>query len=313
MNYNPDMYKSLKICVGAIIKNPEILKFVPDHLKVNQSVYIASRTYNLSQIAIKLKNVRSSHQRCSVKKDALRNVAKFTGKQLCQSLFFNKFLRTPPLTEHLRAIVSEMCDKVVDMYPSAKQFVPERYNALEMSDKTVNTCPFVFGFVFDSVIRLKKCVIKLFPNINVVNGLIPRDAINTKRRQKLLEVNKLLQDKCTNCTSVYFLKPDTYWTALDGGLNKIFYCKYNIHILENGNKKLALSIKTKLDNIGVNCHEITINEKVVPTVKAVDYQRADYQRAITTSLRNWQSNSTIKRNAKLRSPKCQLNFKTSTI
>ena len=29
----------------------------------------------------------------------------------------------------------------------------------------------------------------------VVNGLIPRDAINTKRRQKLLEVNQLLQDK----------------------------------------------------------------------------------------------------------------------
>ena len=32
----------------------------------------------------------SSHQRCSVKKGALRNFAKFTGKHLCQSLFFNK-------------------------------------------------------------------------------------------------------------------------------------------------------------------------------------------------------------------------------
>ena len=41
----------------------------------------------------------------------------------------------------------------------------------------------------------------------VVNGLIPRDAINTKRRQKLLEVNQLLQDKCMNYTSVCFLKP----------------------------------------------------------------------------------------------------------
>ena len=56
------------------------------------------------------------------KKGALRNFAKFTGKHLCQSLFFNevaglvkkrlwhrcfpvnfaKFLRTPFLTEHLR-------------------------------------------------------------------------------------------------------------------------------------------------------------------------------------------------------------------
>ena len=29
-------------------------------------------------------------QRCSVKKGVLRNFAKFTRKQLCQSLFFNK-------------------------------------------------------------------------------------------------------------------------------------------------------------------------------------------------------------------------------
>ena len=33
---------------------------------------------------------RSSHQRCSVRKGVLRNFAKFTGKHLCQSLFFNK-------------------------------------------------------------------------------------------------------------------------------------------------------------------------------------------------------------------------------
>ena len=35
-------------------------------------------------------NSRSSHQRCSVKKSVLRNSAKFTGKDLCKSLFFNK-------------------------------------------------------------------------------------------------------------------------------------------------------------------------------------------------------------------------------
>ena len=32
----------------------------------------------------------SSHQRCSLRKGALRNFAKFTGKHLCQSLLFNK-------------------------------------------------------------------------------------------------------------------------------------------------------------------------------------------------------------------------------
>ena len=33
---------------------------------------------------------RNSHRRCSVRKGVLRNFAKFTGKHLCQSLFFNK-------------------------------------------------------------------------------------------------------------------------------------------------------------------------------------------------------------------------------
>ena len=32
----------------------------------------------------------SSHQSCSIKKDVLRNFAKFTGKHPWQSLFFNK-------------------------------------------------------------------------------------------------------------------------------------------------------------------------------------------------------------------------------
>ena len=61
---------------------------------------------------------KSNHQRCSVRKDALRNFAKLTGKHLCQRLFMSepkacnfikkrachkcfpinssKFLRTPP-------------------------------------------------------------------------------------------------------------------------------------------------------------------------------------------------------------------------
>ena len=41
--------------------------------------------------------IRSSHRGCSVRKGVLKNFAKFSGKHLCQSLFFNKVagLRTP--------------------------------------------------------------------------------------------------------------------------------------------------------------------------------------------------------------------------
>ena len=43
-------------------------------------------------------SARSSHRRCSVGKDVLRNFAKFTGKHLCQSLFFNKVVDLRPAT-----------------------------------------------------------------------------------------------------------------------------------------------------------------------------------------------------------------------
>ena len=33
---------------------------------------------------------RSSHRKCSVRKGVLRNLTKFTGKYLCQSLYYNK-------------------------------------------------------------------------------------------------------------------------------------------------------------------------------------------------------------------------------
>ena len=37
-----------------------------------------------------ISEAKSNHRRCSVKKGVLRNLANFTGKHLCQSLFFKK-------------------------------------------------------------------------------------------------------------------------------------------------------------------------------------------------------------------------------
>ena len=33
-----DIYKSLNINIGIVMKNPEMLKFVPDHLKTKKNV-----------------------------------------------------------------------------------------------------------------------------------------------------------------------------------------------------------------------------------------------------------------------------------
>ena len=63
--------------------------------------------------------VRSSRQRCSIIKVALRNFAKFTGKHLCQSLFFNKvvgrrpqacnFIKKETLVQVFRSEFCEIC------------------------------------------------------------------------------------------------------------------------------------------------------------------------------------------------------------
>ena len=45
-----------------------------------------------------LRRFRSSHRRYSVKKGVLRNFAKFIGKHLCKSLFFNKVASLRPAT-----------------------------------------------------------------------------------------------------------------------------------------------------------------------------------------------------------------------
>ena len=40
-----DIYKSLIINIGTIMKNPEILKFVPDHLKTKKCVSMQLKNY----------------------------------------------------------------------------------------------------------------------------------------------------------------------------------------------------------------------------------------------------------------------------
>ena len=44
--YCTDNYKSSKISIGAVIKTPEILKFVPDHIETKQTCNYAVK--NLS-------------------------------------------------------------------------------------------------------------------------------------------------------------------------------------------------------------------------------------------------------------------------
>ena len=51
----------------------------------------AGQTFKKIKKIIRTIQDRSSRGRCSVRKGVLRNFAKFTGKHLCQSFFFQSF------------------------------------------------------------------------------------------------------------------------------------------------------------------------------------------------------------------------------
>ena len=85
----PDVF-----CKKGVLRN--FVKFLGKHLC--QSLYF-NKVAGLTLLKQKLwhkyfpvtfTKFRGRHRRCSVKKGILRNFAKFTGKQLCQGLFFNK-------------------------------------------------------------------------------------------------------------------------------------------------------------------------------------------------------------------------------
>ena len=76
--------------------------------------------FNQTPWSSKTLNFRSNHWRCSVRNGVLRNFAKFTGKHLCHSLFFNKvagltFLQKIVKSSHpevfLRKGVLKICSK----------------------------------------------------------------------------------------------------------------------------------------------------------------------------------------------------------
>ena len=69
------------------IYNHKLFYNLPDN------VFIQISRYKFGILSIKF---RSSNWRCSVKKGVPRNFTKFTGKHLCQSLFFDKVADLKP-------------------------------------------------------------------------------------------------------------------------------------------------------------------------------------------------------------------------
>ena len=76
----------------------EKAQFPYQEIRRNYGIFRRGTFFTLWRIIILQLIYRSSHQRCFVRKDVLRNFTKLTGKHLCQSLFFNKVADLKPAT-----------------------------------------------------------------------------------------------------------------------------------------------------------------------------------------------------------------------
>ena len=59
--YSMDIYKSVNINIGTVMKNPEMLKFLPDHLKTKKKMCKILINIRLIKCVIKLFKKKVEH------------------------------------------------------------------------------------------------------------------------------------------------------------------------------------------------------------------------------------------------------------
>ena len=77
-------------CIRLIFVNYQFRYFFHFNILVKKGSPQGSKNHVFVNCNWQLFMVRSSHRRCSLRKNVFRNFVKFTGKRLCQSLFLNK-------------------------------------------------------------------------------------------------------------------------------------------------------------------------------------------------------------------------------
>ena len=132
----------------------------------------------------------------------------------------------------------------------------------------------------------------------VINGILPLDEQNTARRQKLLIVNELLENKCTNYvnTDIHYLRPDGDWIRENGCLSTSLFFKAKLHLIEKGYHRFALSIKRKISHSQKKfTNTKNIEKRQKPFFNANDFPplpSKDYSKTMNASPGKYNTHST---------------------
>ena len=83
----------------------------------------------------------------------------------------------------------------------------------------------------------------------IISGILPRDFVNTIRRDKTKEVNELLRKESFKLTSrVFYMEPESDWVTNQNLLNMKYFYRDHLYLIEKGYKKLAKTISVSLLN-----------------------------------------------------------------
>ena len=147
--YSTKDYKSPKISIGKILKNPDMLKFAPKSPKLPTKLpYITKYV----------------HDRCKTQQMCVKAILEnggtlesvpdcYKNQQMCDKTVDNyphelKFVSDSYMTQ-------KKCDKAVNTHFSIIQFLPECCRTQKMCNKAVNRC-FLYLILFPIGIKLKK-------------------------------------------------------------------------------------------------------------------------------------------------------------
>ena len=132
---------------GTIIKNPQILRFVPDHLKCKKCVNMQFKIVFLIRY---FPDQYKTHRMCDKVVVENGGTLKFIpdsykNKKMCNQAVDNYIDALDYVPDCYKT--QKMNNKVVDTNSATTRFISEWFKTQEMCNKDVNTCAFIFNSV----------------------------------------------------------------------------------------------------------------------------------------------------------------------
>ena len=122
------------------------------------------------------------------------------------------------------------------------------------------------------IIDISSQLRRIYKNSNViVCGLFPRDESWSVNRVYIKELNEYLRHKC-NFIGVTFID-QIDWTSQNGSLKSNLYYDDNLHLIEEGNAKLAALIYKHINPLVCNNNSVSVATKLFP--RNIDFYLSD--------------------------------------